>query len=351
MPPPTTSAISTSSANQSTAVSINLPSLPTFQLHAGNTAVRWDKYIRRLENMFIALNVVNDEQKRALLLHYAGEVMDVFDTLTITGTDYATAKQKLNEYMWPKRNVKYERFAFRETKQLSDESIDVFQTKLQRLASTCDFTNKDAEIKSQMIRGCTSNKLCRLALREDKPPSDLLKLVRSLEISKLHATACELNLVRVVKQISTNAESTDSIVNQYRDLFHGMGKLKDVQCTLHEDKSISPVTQRHRRIPFHVRKLVKEELQRLQALDIIEPVGHEPTPWVSPIEIVKKQKQDDSIRIRVDMREANKAIQRERHVKPTTDDIISDLTGCSVFAKLDLNSGYHQIELDPKSRH
>lgn len=51
-----------------------------------------------------------------------------------------------------------------------------------------------------------------------------------------------------------------------------------------------------------------------------------------------------------DMRKANTAIQRERHVTPTIDDVILDLNGAKVFSKLDLNAGYHQLELHPESR-
>ena len=43
------------------------------------------------------------------------------------------------------------------------------------------------------------------------------------------------------------------------------------------------------------------------------------------------------------MRRANTAIQRERHVTPTIDDMILDLNGSKVFSKLDLNAGYHQL--------
>ena len=44
------------------------------------------------------------------------------------------------------------------------------------------------------------------------------------------------------------------------------------------------------------------------------------------------------------MRQANRAIQRERHLMPTVDDMIND-------SKLDLNAGYHQLELAPESRY
>ena len=50
------------------------------------------------------------------------------------------------------------------------------------------------------------------------------------------------------------------------------------------------------------------------------------------------------------MRRANTAFQRERHVTPTIDEMILDLNGSKVFSKLDLNAGYHQLELHPDSR-
>ena len=50
--------------------------------------------------------------------------------------------------------------------------------------------------------------------------------------------------------------------------------------------------QPHRRVPFHVRKRIEAELQRLEELDIIEKVDG-PTPWVSPIVPVPKPKDPD----------------------------------------------------------
>ncbi|VDI13786.1 protein SFI1 [Mytilus galloprovincialis] len=50
------------------------------------------------------------------------------------------------------------------------------------------------------------------------------------------------------------------------------------------------------------------------------------------------------------MREPNKAILRSRHITPTLDDMILDLNGSKVFSKMDLRSGYHQLELNEESR-
>lgn len=51
------------------------------------------------------------------------------------------------------------------------------------------------------------------------------------------------------------------------------------------------------------------------------------------------------------MRLPNKAIQRTKHITPTVDDIIHYLNGTKIFSKLDMNAGYHQIELEEQSRY
>ncbi|XP_051992411.1 uncharacterized protein K02A2.6-like [Xyrauchen texanus] len=148
----------------------------------------------------------------------------------------------------------------------------------------------------------------------------------------------------------TEMNAIDDLLTEYGDLFCGMGKLKDFQVKLHIKKDVPPVTQPHRRVLFHIRKRIEAELQRLEELDIIEKVDG-PTPWVSPIVPVPKPKDPEAVRICVDMRIPNQAIERERHLTPTVDDIIQALNGARFFSKLDLNCGYHQLELEPSSRY
>ena len=61
-------------------------------------------------------------------------------------------------------------------------------------------------------------------------------------------------------------------------------------------------------------------------------------------------KPDGDIRICVDMRRANEAIERERHPIPTIEEVLHNLNGSIVFSKLDLKWGFHQVDLDPESR-
>ena len=99
-------------------------------------------------------------------------------------------------------------------------------------------------------------------------------------------TAVALDLVRLVKNVR--------VPPKYPTIFQGIGKLKDHQLKIHIDATVQPVAQQHRHIPFHTRQLVEQELEKLEALDIIERVEG-PTPWVSPVVVAPKPKQPGKI--------------------------------------------------------
>ena len=133
----------------------------------------------------------------------------------------------------------------------------------------------------------------------------------------------------------------------YKEIFEGVGKLKDYQAKLYVDPNITPVAQPVRRTPFSLRDKVKEKIEELVAMDIIEPIEG-PTAWVSPVLVVLKQNYE--IRLCVDMRRANEAIIRERYPIPIVDEVLQNLNQSTVFSKHDLRWGYHQLELHPDSR-
>jgi hypothetical protein len=132
---------------------------------------------------------------------------------------------------------------------------------------------------------------------------------------------------------------------KYPILFQGIGKLKDVEVKLHINQTVAPVTQQPRRISFHFRQKVEAEFLNLEKKGIIDG----PTPWVSPLVIIPKK--NGGVRVCVDMRMANQAIKRKRHPMATVDDLIHTLNGVTVFSKLDLRAGYHQLSLAPESRY
>ena len=157
--------------------------------------------------------------------------------------------------------------------------------------------------------------------------------------------------VKVNRTVNTS-ESTGrmaSLVKKYNHLFNGIGKLKNHQQKLHVDPNVKPVAQKPRRVPFHLRKQVSARIDELKKLDIIEPATG-PTTWVSPIVAAPKPHNSSEVRVCGDYRQPNLAITRERHPIPTVEELMEDMTGASVFSKIDLRAGYHQIELAEESR-
>ena len=93
-----------------------MESLPPFvcfdyETDKANAGPRWEKWLNRLENLFVGVNITNDGRKRALLLHYAGEcVHDIYDAekslyAADTASTYEGMKVILNKYFMPKINV------------------------------------------------------------------------------------------------------------------------------------------------------------------------------------------------------------------------------------------------------
>ena len=95
-------------------------------------------------------------------------------------------------------------------------------------------------------------------------------------------TSQGINLVQTVQQIGDQRSKTEtntpaSLIEEYDDLFHGVGKLKNYQIKLHIDENVPPVARPHRRVLFHVRKQLEEQLRRDEELGVVERIEG-PTP-------------------------------------------------------------------------
>ncbi|GJS18069.1 putative reverse transcriptase domain-containing protein [Tanacetum coccineum] len=67
------------------------------------------------------------------------------------------------------------------------------------------------------------------------------------------------------------------------------------------------------------------------------------SPWGAPVLFVKKK--DGSLRMCIDYRELNKLTVKNRYPLPRIDDLFDQLQGSSVYSKIDLRSGYHQLRV------
>ncbi|KAJ7991418.1 hypothetical protein DPEC_G00283640 [Dallia pectoralis] len=127
------------------------------------------------------------------------------------------------------------------------------------------------------------------------------------------------------------------------ELFNGLGCLTSFTHKPLLDHSVPPVVQPLRRVPLALRDGVTQELQRLQADGIIEPI--DASPWVSNLVIARKK--SGGLRVCVDLRQVNKAVVPDKYPLPTTEEPTTHFYGSRVFSKLDLRQGYLQIPLHP----
>ena len=141
-----------------------------------------------------------------------------------------------------------------------------------------------------------------------------------------------------------------SILSPYPHCFTGIGCLKDHQVKFYVDDSIKPVVVPRRPIPYHLVDRVEKALEEMLREDVIElqPLD-EPAPWVSAPVIVPKP--DGSLRITLDARNINKAIEANNTPIPRMEEIKSQLGGAKFFSKMDLKAAFWQLELHPEARY
>ncbi|GJT20341.1 hypothetical protein Tco_0890278 [Tanacetum coccineum] len=102
----------------------------------------------------------------------------------------------------------------------------------------------------------------------------------------------------------------------------------------------TPVARAPYRLAPSEMKELAEQLQELTDKGFIRPSS---SPWGAPVLFVKKK--DGSFRMCIDYRELNKLTVKNRYPLPRIDDLFDQLQGSSIYSKIDLRSGYHQLRV------
>ena len=169
-------------------------------------------------------------------------------------------------------------------------------------------------------------------------------VVRGLQQNLLGLPAIvPLKLVYRIGAVTGN----DDIRRLFPRVFSGLGKLgEEYHIRLKEGATpYSEYTARGVAIPL--KQKVKAELERMERLGVISRVT-EHTPWCSGMVVVRKK--SGEVRICVDLKQLNEDVLREVHPIPKVDETLAQLSGSTLFSKLDANSGFWQIPLAPESR-
>nr|GEW83042.1 putative reverse transcriptase domain-containing protein [Tanacetum cinerariifolium] len=102
----------------------------------------------------------------------------------------------------------------------------------------------------------------------------------------------------------------------------------------------APVARAPYRLTPSEMKELSKQLQEIFDKGFIRPSS---SPWGAPVLFVKKK--DGSFRMCIDYRELNKLTVKHRYPLPWIDDLFDQLQGSSIYSKIDLRSGYHQLRV------
>ncbi|GJU75805.1 putative reverse transcriptase domain-containing protein [Tanacetum coccineum] len=134
------------------------------------------------------------------------------------------------------------------------------------------------------------------------------------------------------------------IVQDFPEVFPedlpGLPPTRQVEFQIDLVPGAAPIARAPYRLAPSEMKELSEQLKELSDKGFIRPSS---SPWGAPVLFVKKK--DGSFRMCIDYRELNKLTVKNRYPLPRIDDLFDQLQGSSVYSKIDLRSGYHQLRV------
>ena len=112
---------------------------------------------------------------------------------------------------------------------------------------------------------------------------------------------------------------------------------RGVEFTIELLPGTQPISKSpYRMAPNEVKEL-KTKLEELIEKGFIRPSS---SPWGAPVLFVRKK--DGSLRLYIDYCQVT---VKNKYPLPRVDDLLDQLRGAKVFSKIDLRSGYHQVQV------
>ncbi|KAA0063859.1 gag protease polyprotein [Cucumis melo var. makuwa] len=173
----------------------------------------------------------------------------------------------------------------------------------------------------------------------------LPQVISAIRASKLLSQGTWGILASVVDTREADVSlSSEPVVRDYPDVFPeelpGLPPHREVEFAIELEPGTVPISRApYRMAPAELKEL-KVQLQELLDKGFIRPSV---SPWGAPILFIKKK--DGSMRLCIDYRELNKVTVKNRYPLPRIDHLFDQLQGATVFSKIDLRSGYHQLRI------
>nr|CAH66252.1 OSIGBa0139I12.1 [Oryza sativa] len=134
------------------------------------------------------------------------------------------------------------------------------------------------------------------------------------------------------------------IVQDYPDVFPedlpGMPPKRDIEFRIDLVPGTNPIHKRPYRMAANELAEVKRQVDDLLQKGYIRPST---SPWGAPVIFVEKK--DHTQRMCVDYRALNEVTIKNKYPLPRIDDLFDQLKGATIFSKIDLRSGYHQLRI------
>ncbi|GJS23954.1 reverse transcriptase domain-containing protein [Tanacetum coccineum] len=175
--------------------------------------------------------------------------------------------------------------------------------------------------------------------------SSRLKVISCIKARKYIERGCHLFLAHVTKKEKSEKRLKDvPVIRDFPEVFPddlpGLPPPRQVEFKIDLVPGAAPVARAPYRLALLEMKELSEQLKELLEKGFIRPSS---SPWGAPVLFVKKK--DGSFRMCIDYRELNKLTVKNRYPLPRIDDLFDQLQGSSVYSKIDLRSGYHQLRI------
>ena len=153
--------------------------------------------------------------------------------------------------------------------------------------------------------------------------------------------------LQLLQKINSVSSLQQNIRERFPKVFSGLGTLGDPYTIKLKEGAKPYALYAPHNIPFALYDKVRTELEKMECMGVMKKVT-EPSQWCAGMVIVPKS--IGAVRICVDLKPLNTSVLREPHPIPKVDETLAQLSGATVFSKVDANSGFWQIPLAEESQ-